>query len=130
LHGWNDPILDEPGYECECDVEVELYYYDSITWVGESIDIECGYIGFIYLGDCDPWGPTWAKVTLSDGGVAVDYGSIVGGAINWISCVSASVSESCDPYYGDTGVIVTGITDCCWVCPDCIIQRWQITITE
>jgi len=45
-------------------------------------------------------------------------------------CWQTSLSESCDPYYGDSGVEVLGtLESCCWAC-NVTIQRVRTTVTE
>jgi len=129
LHAWNDPYEDEPGIEGECDVEIEAYYWESWSWV-EAPEPECGYIGFDSRMCDDPIsGPRFVvtQVEIKRGGITV-YQSTGGGG--WTTTLTVMwETETCDPYYADTGVIVTGIVDCGWGCPE-QTQRYQITATE
>ena len=132
LAGWNDPILDEPDITGSCDLEVTLHYWETVTWAN-GLDYTCGYIGIGFVGWCPqiigPDLPKWVLVELGGGELNLHYGFGYPLGIPCDNMTALLLTESCDPYYGDTGVIVPGIMDCCASCGE-EIQRFQVIITE
>jgi hypothetical protein len=134
LHGYSDSYDgDEPGYDdVECDLEITLYYWERFDWTG-SLEATCGYVGWAYIGQCGPrvvsGGPyhTWLRVELVNGNLDAYWVQPDGDGE--LLCYQATLTESCDPYYGDSGVDTQGLITCCWECTT-TIQRIRTTVTE
>jgi len=132
--GWNDPYDDETGFTGSCAIEVQLHYWELLTWAGSSLDVTCGYIGFAYLGDCYHFfhgdQPKWVRVELSGGQISMWYRWSPG--TSWVNCdylQLVELTEECDPYSGESGDITGFLQTCCFSC-DTTVQRYTVTVTS
>lgn len=127
IHGWNAPG-DAPGYYGDCTVDVELYHVEIMD-VSDSY-APCGYIGFKDIGICTGGLTRTLRVMYYAGLVDLTYKD---GDGDWQQCpdmYNLQMSESCDPLYSDSGEIAVALLFCCASCPEVVIQRFQVIITE
>ena len=127
LHAWSDPYEDAPYYDEEDDIEIVAHYVETWSITPEGPQSFCSYIGFEMRMCSGSYGPPFLVVTrveIKDGEITVDRPGTHGGALT-----VPFETEECDPYYADTGVIITGLNDSQWGCGT-ETQRYQITVTE
>ena len=123
---------EEPGGGPGCSIEMDLHFTQGFNW-GIGLETYCEYVGFAFLGYCPqvsgPDLPRWVKAVLGDGKLSLFFYE---GANNGYPCTDMSeipIEETCDPYYGDSGVVATGLSDCCLNCDEAITQ-FQAIIVE
>ena len=133
MRGWNDPYEDEPYVVGDCAVTVTMRFIQRIFFTGTlPLEVQCYYQGLYDLGNCNGT-RTWLKVKSTRYGIEWEH--IANGVALGATCNQGQPvlwdTQSCNPYYADTGVIPTGLTDNCFCCPGSEPQqRMQIIGTE
>lgn len=118
----------EPGTFPGCSIQMDIHRWEVLTITGTDLTSQCGYTGVKFIGVCDGE-PKWVIANLIAGELTLAFRQgAVGNACNAMESLFAD-EETCDPYLWDSGVIGTGLTECCMSCDEPITQ-FQIVITE
>ena len=114
-------------------VEIDLHYWETVSWTGDSMGWDCGYIGIKYMGECqigDHTESLYIIASLSMGNFNLSFSRP--DPTNPQGCNNFSLvplTESCDPYFGDSGMVYIGVDTACWSCQDSMTE-FRITVTE
>lgn len=125
---WEEPGDNSGGDSWECTWDIPVYYWQTAAYVaGQGMIYRCGYIG--YTAPCDG---CRVRVEVRNGWVTL-AALPFGGDCQQPTPSYRLTTETCDPYYGDTGELLDGFSSLPdYSCKGCntYAHRGRVTVTE